>query len=178
MKGNILVVDDERDMATLLKRTLEPELGCTITTVFSGEMALTVLAKESFDLVLCDIRMPGMDGFQLLDHVGEHFPGLTMVMITAFGSIDVAITAIKKGAYDFISKPFEQDEIIFRVKKALERSLLLKENQKLQNEKKGRTIELPPLRDRITDIPSIAQHLVTKHCKKLNRPEKKFPQSS
>ena len=142
MKGNVLVVDDERDMAMLLKRTLEPELGCTVTTVFSGEMALTVLARESFDLVLCDIRMPGMDGFELLDQVGDLFPDLTMVMITAFGSIDVAVKAIKRGAYDFISKPFDRDEIIFRVKKALERSLLLKENQKLHNERKGQSGKL------------------------------------
>jgi len=137
MKSRILVVDDEKDMAILLKRTLEPELGSIITTAFSAEMALTILSHEQFDLVLCDIRMPGMDGFELLDHVKEHYPGLTMVMITAFGSIDVAVSTIKKGAYDFISKPFDREDIIFRVKKALERSQLLKENQELQNEKKG-----------------------------------------
>jgi DNA-binding NtrC family response regulator len=137
IKGRILVVDDEKDMTMLLKRILEPELDCTVTAAFSAEMALTILGQESFDLVLCDIRMPGMDGFELLEHVVEHYPGLTMVMITGFGSIDVAVDAIKKGAYDFISKPFDQDEIIFRVRKALERSLLLKENQKLQKEKKG-----------------------------------------
>lgn len=137
MKSRILVVDDEKDMAILLKRTLEPELGCMVTTAFSAEMALTILNREPFDLVLCDIRMPGMDGFELLDHVKELYPGLTMVMITAFGSIDVAVAAIKKGAYDFISKPFDREDIIFRVKKALERSQLLKENQELQKEKKG-----------------------------------------
>ncbi|MCP4114248.1 MAG: sigma-54-dependent Fis family transcriptional regulator [Desulfobacteraceae bacterium] len=137
MKGRILIVDDEKDMTMLLRRILEPELNCTVTASFSAEMALTILGQESFDLVLCDIRMPGMDGFELLDHVMEHYPGLTMVMITGFGSIDVAVDAIKKGAYDFISKPFDQDEIIFRVRKALERGLLLKENRKLQNEKKG-----------------------------------------
>jgi len=137
MKSRILVVDDEKDMAILLKRTLEPELECMVTTAFSAEMALTILSQEPFDLVLCDIRMPGMDGFELLDHVKELYPGLTMVMITAFGSIDVAVAAIKKGAYDFISKPFDREDIIFRVKKALERSQLLKENQELQKEKKG-----------------------------------------
>ncbi len=165
MKGNILVVDDERDMAMLLKRTLEPELGCSVTTVFSGEMALTVLSRESFDLVLCDIRMPGMDGFELLDQAGDLFPDLTMVMITAFGSIDVAIKAIKRGAYDFISKPFDRDEIIFRVKKALERSLLLKENQKFHNEKKGQFGKLigesPAMHSVFQKIAMVAESNVT-----------------
>ncbi|MFH1155125.1 MAG: sigma-54 dependent transcriptional regulator [Pseudomonadota bacterium] len=142
MTGKLLVVDDEKDMAKLLKRTLEPELDCTVTTAFSGEMALTILEQESFDLVLCDIRMPGMDGFELLDRIHVLYPGLTVVMLTAFGSIDVAVRAIKKGAYDFLSKPFDQDEIIFKVRKALERSSLLKENRRLLQEKTGSGVKL------------------------------------
>lgn len=142
MTTRILVVDDERDMARLLKRTLEPELNCSVTMAFSGEMAMTILDQETFDLMLCDIRMPGMDGFELLAHVGEHFPNLTVVMLTAFGSIDVAVQAIKQGAYDFVSKPFDQDEIIFKIQKALERSLLLKENKRLQKEQGGSVTRL------------------------------------
>ncbi len=134
MTVNILAVDDEKDMTRLLQRTLEPELGCRVTMADSGEMALDVLEQALFDLVICDIKMPGMDGFELLEHLRKKYPDLTVVMLTAFGNIDSAVKAIKIGAYDFIPKPFEQDEIIFKIRKALERSLLLKENKRLLRE--------------------------------------------
>lgn len=190
MIPNILVVDDEKDMTRLLKRSLEMEFECHVTMAFSGEMALSILnqsnmveqdiqkknigqsnavqsdiAHEPFDLMLCDIRMPGMDGFELLDYSSNHYPDLTVIMITAFGSIDVAIEAIKKGAYDFISKPFEQDEILFRVRKALERSSLLRENRKLNSEKSakfGRLIGDSPSMQRVYEkIRMVAQSDVT-----------------
>ena len=126
MKANILAVDDEKDMTRLLQRTLEPEINCRVSMAFSAQMAMSILEQEAFDLVICDIRMPGMDGFELLDHIKTNYPDLTMVMLTAFSNIESAVKAIKKGAYDFIPKPFEQDEIIFKIQKALERSLLLK----------------------------------------------------
>lgn len=135
MTANILVVDDEKDMTRLLQRTLEPEIDCSVSMAFSGKMAISILEQESFDLVVCDIRMPGMDGFGLLEHIRSLYPDLTVVMLSAFGNIDSAVKAIKKGAYDFISKPFEQDELIFKIQKALERSLLLKENKRLLKEK-------------------------------------------
>ncbi len=131
MKANILVVDDEKDMTRLLQRTLEPEINCRVSMVFSAKMAISIIDQEAFDLVICDIRMPGMDGFELLGHIRTNYPDLTVVMLTAFGNIESAVKAIKKGAYDFIAKPFEQDEIIFKIRKALERSLLLKENKRL-----------------------------------------------
>jgi DNA-binding NtrC family response regulator len=166
------------------------EFKCNVTMAFSGEMAVSILGQSNmeqkgiehnnisqsdkrqpvtshteFDLMLCDIRMPGMDGFQLLDYVSHHYPDLTVVMITAFGSIDVAIEAIKKGAYDFISKPFEQDEILFRVRKALERSALIRENRKLNNEKSarfGRFIgDSPAIKHVYEQIRMVAQSDVT-----------------
>ncbi len=131
MKANILAVDDEKDMTSLLQRTLEPEIDCRVMSAFSAKMAISILEQEDFDLVICDIRMPGMDGFELLEYLQSSYPDLTVVMLTAFGNIDSAVKAIKKGAYDFIPKPFEQSEIIFKIQKALERSLLLKENRRL-----------------------------------------------
>ncbi|MDZ7663965.1 MAG: sigma-54 dependent transcriptional regulator [Desulfotignum sp.] len=131
MTAHILAVDDEKDMTRLLKRTLESEIDCTVSMAFSGEMALNILEKDVWDLVICDIRMPGMDGFELLEQIKARYPDLTVVMLTAFGNIDSAVTAIKSGAYDFIAKPFEQDEIIFKIRKALERSRLLLENKQL-----------------------------------------------
>jgi len=135
MKANILAVDDEKDMTRLLQRTLEPEIDCSVSMAFSGKMALAILEQEAFDLVICDIRMPGMDGFELLRHIKAAYPDLTVVMLTAFGNIESAVQAIKNGAYDFIPKPFEQSEIIFKIQKALERSQLLKENKRLLREK-------------------------------------------
>ncbi len=142
MKANILVVDDEKDMTRLLQRTLEPELPCKVTMAFSGEMALNILAQASFDLVICDIKMPGMDGFELLERTRKKYPDLTVVMLSAFGNIESAVLAIKKGAYDFISKPFEQDEIIFKIQKALERSRLLHENKRLLKERQREALPL------------------------------------
>ncbi|WP_457551405.1 sigma-54-dependent transcriptional regulator [Desulfobacula sp.] len=136
MKANILAVDDEKDMTRLLQRTLEPEINCRVSMAFSAQIALSILEQKAFDLVICDIRMPGMDGFELLEQIKIKYPDLTVVMLTAFGNIESAVKAIKKGAYDFISKPFEQNEIIFKINKALERSLLLKENKRLLKEKK------------------------------------------
>jgi DNA-binding NtrC family response regulator len=109
---------------------------------FSGEMALNILENDVWDLVICDIRMPGMDGFELLDQIRKRLPDLTVVMITAFGNIDSVVTAIKSGAYDFIAKPFEQDELIFKIGKALERSRLLLENKQLL---KARDKDFSPL---------------------------------
>jgi DNA-binding NtrC family response regulator len=137
MTAHILAVDDEKDMTRLLKRTLESEIDCTVSMAFSGEMALNILEKDVWDLVICDIRMPGMDGFALLEQIKNRYPDLTVVMLTAFGNIDSAVTAIKSGAYDFIAKPFEQDEIIFKISKALERSRLLLENKQLLQARNG-----------------------------------------
>ncbi len=137
MTAQILVVDDETDMTRLLQRTLEPELGCKVTMAFSGEMALDILDQTAFDLVVCDVKMPGMDGFELLDRIKAGYPDLTVVMLTAFGNIESAVKAIKAGAYDFIAKPFERDEIIFKIRKALERSLLLKENKRLLKDRES-----------------------------------------
>lgn len=137
MTAHILAVDDEKDMTRLLKRTLESELPCRVSMAFSGDMALNILKSETVDLVICDIRMPGMDGFELLSEIRHMLPDLTVVMLTAFGNIESAVAAIKKGAYDFISKPFEQEEIIFRIQKALERNRLLTENKQLLKDREG-----------------------------------------
>jgi DNA-binding NtrC family response regulator len=134
-KPHILAVDDEKDMTRLLQRTLEPELNCTVAQAFSGKMALSILEQEPFDLVICDIKMPEMDGFTLLEHIKAQYPDLTVVMLTAFSNVESAVKAVKKGAYDFIPKPFEQDEIIYKIQKALERSCLIKENKRLLKER-------------------------------------------
>jgi DNA-binding NtrC family response regulator len=131
MKDRLLIVDDEPDMLQLLKRSLEPDLGCDLLTAPSGEAALRILAAGRVDLVLADIKMPGMDGLELLDLIKRQYPDLTVMMMTAYGHIEMAVEAMKRGAYDFITKPFEHDALVLRLEKALERSRLLRENQRL-----------------------------------------------
>lgn len=134
MTKEILIVDDEIDMLQLLKRSLEPDLKCRIETATSGQEALRMLSQKSFDLVLADLKMPGMNGLELLDAIKRDFSDLTVVMMTAFGGVETAVEAMRNGAYDFISKPFDHETIIVRLEKALERSRLIKENVRLQME--------------------------------------------
>jgi len=138
MTKDILIVDDEIDMLQLLKRSLEPDLECRIETATSGKEALRILSQKYFDLVLADLKMPGMDGLELLETIKREFPDLTVVMMTAFGGVETAVEAMRNGAYDFISKPFDHETIIVRLEKALERSRLIKENVRLQMECRGR----------------------------------------
>ena len=132
MPDRILVVDDEPDMLQLLKRSLEPDLQCRVVAEPSAEAALQRLSRQMFDLVLADIKMPGMDGLALLQRIRRDHPSLTVVMMTAYGQIDLAVEAMRSGAYDFITKPFEHDALLLRLEKALERSRLIVENRRLQ----------------------------------------------
>ncbi len=134
MKRSVLIVDDEQDLLLLLKRSLTPDLRCEIETALSCEIALEMLSKKRFDLVLADIKMPKMDGIEFLEKIRPEYPELTVVMMTGYGQIDIAVEAIKKGAYDFITKPFDHDALVMRLEKALERSSLLEENYKLRRE--------------------------------------------
>jgi DNA-binding NtrC family response regulator len=132
MKPLILIVDDEPDMLQLLKRSLEPDLNCKVVTALSAEEGLQHLKQREFDLVLADIKMSGMNGLEFLQIIKHDTPRQTVVMMTAFGRIDMAVEAIRSGAYDFITKPFEHDTLVLRLDKALERSRLINENRRLQ----------------------------------------------
>ncbi len=134
MNKKILIVDDESDMLQLLKRSLEPDLNCRIETASSGKDALKMISQQAFDLVLADIKMPGMDGLELLELIKRDNPELTVVMMTGFGGVETAVKAMRNGAYDFITKPFDHETIIVRLEKALERISLLNENFRLQME--------------------------------------------
>lgn len=121
-------------MLHLLKRSLEPDLKCRIETALSGKEALHILSRQSFDLVLADIKMPEMDGLQLLELLKRDHPNMTVVMMTAFGGVETAVEAMRCGAYDFITKPFDHETLLVRMEKALERSRLIQENYRLQME--------------------------------------------
>lgn len=136
-RETLLIVDDETDMLSLLKRTVSPELDWDIRTAHSARAALDDVNNFPIDIVLLDIKMPEMDGMEVLSRIKEEREGPTVVMMTAYGVIDLAVEAIRKGAYDFITKPFDNTRLIFTLKKAMEYHHLVNENQNLHRLIKG-----------------------------------------
>ncbi|VVS92436.1 sigma-54-dependent transcriptional regulator [Desulfoluna spongiiphila] len=130
-RETILIVDDETDLARGLSRTLQMALPVTVHTAASGTDALGILKKEPVDLILSDISMPEMDGMDLLEQILAGDATQTVIMMTAYGTIDVAVSAMKKGAWDFLQKPFASDTLVRMVTKGLERHRLLRENREL-----------------------------------------------
>jgi DNA-binding NtrC family response regulator len=115
---SVLVVDDDTAIGRVLVALLG-QRGLEAHHVPSAAEAVRALDSRPYDVVLSDVRMPGMDGMALLDHVGARFPGLPVVLITAHGSVALAVEAMKRGAADFVQKPFDRDEIGFVIEKAL-----------------------------------------------------------
>jgi two-component system, NtrC family, response regulator AtoC len=129
----ILIVDDEENFRHMLSVILKKE-GYDVETASNGEEALQKIAATSPDQVLCDIRMPQMDGLEFLSEVQKRGMDATIIMMSAYGTLDIAIEAMKLGAYDYISKPFKPDEVILTLRKAEERERLRKENELLRKE--------------------------------------------
>ena len=119
-RDRILVVEDERHMREILRMLLESE-GYQVTGAENGDHGVELLGKEIFNLVITDIKMPGVDGFGVLKKAIEVSPETVVIMITAFGTMESALEAMKMGAYDYVHKPFKIDEIRLIVKKALEK---------------------------------------------------------
>jgi DNA-binding NtrC family response regulator len=133
----ILVVDDDLEMCGLLSDVLSGEGFSVITTGDSLEAA-KVLKKEELDLIVTDLKMKGLKGLDLLEEAKKVAPLTPVIIITAFGTIESAIKAMKMGAYDYITKPFQMDEIVLTVRKALENRLLKKEVVRLRKEVESR----------------------------------------
>jgi len=122
-KGRILVIEDERSMREVLKILLEEE-GYDVSAALDGLEGMEAIRNNIFDLVITDIKMPQADGFEVLKLVKEVVPETIVIMVTAFGTTEAAIDAMKKGAYDYINKPFKIDEIRLIVNKAFEKKKL------------------------------------------------------
>ena len=127
----ILIVDDEEHIRKILTIMLTKK-GYETRAAAGGSEALDLARHQSFDAVITDLRMSGMDGLELLARLKEYDPDLIVVVITAFSSVETAIAAMRQGAYDYISKPFKEDEIIMVLEKALERQSILAENRQLK----------------------------------------------
>ncbi|MEZ4813956.1 MAG: sigma-54 dependent transcriptional regulator [Bdellovibrionota bacterium] len=132
-KPTILVVDDELSIREFLQIMLKREK-MLVDVACDGEEALKLLENKSYDLVISDIKMPKVDGLELLSRVKAMDPHALMLMITAHGSTELAVEAMKKGAYDFLTKPFKIDDVKLRIEKALDNRVLVQENSRMRKE--------------------------------------------
>jgi len=132
-KKNILVVDDEENLRHMLKVMLRKQ-GYLVDAARDGSEALAMAAENRYDFVLCDIRMPVLDGAGFLEKATADGLDAIIIMMSAYGTIETAIDCMKQGAYDYISKPFKNDEILLVLKKATERERLKTENRELKEE--------------------------------------------
>src|SRR3954471_19084961 len=135
MKSRVLVVDDEESIREFLEIMLRKE-GYEVTCAEDGQKALELIKKKSFDLVISDLQMPNMTGIELLRHVKDQYPDILFMMITAFGTTETAVEAMKLGAYDYITKPFKIDEVRININNALKSKRLETENIQLKRELK------------------------------------------
>ncbi len=125
--AKLLIIDDEANMRDMLSRLLR-RAGYRVETAADGQQGIERLAGGHYDFVLCDLKMPRMDGMQFLKAARERLSATTVIMMSAYGTIDTAVEAMKHGAYDYISKPFKIDEVVLTLKKAQERERLKREN--------------------------------------------------
>ena len=137
----VIIVDDEPDMLSMLKLVIGKKCGCDVLTASSGIHALQLLEEHHPDVIVSDIKMPDLDGLELLKKIREHDPTISVVIMTGYGTITMAVQALKDGAYDFLQKPFDKDHIVRVVSNCLERTVLLRTNRRLQE--KLDTLELP-----------------------------------
>ncbi len=131
MKARILVVDDEESIREFLEIMLRKE-GYEVSCAEDGQKALDLLSKKSFDMVISDLQMPNLTGLELLKEVKDQYPDMLFMMITAFGTTENAVEAMKLGAYDYITKPFKIDEVRINIANALRSQNLEVENRSLK----------------------------------------------
>ena len=131
IERRLLIIDDEANMRHMLSTVLK-KAGYQVETAADGAEGLEMIQQSPYDFILCDIKMPKMDGMEFLKLSRDRIGGATVIMMSAYGSIDTAIDAMKSGAYDYISKPFKTDEVYLTLKKAEERERLKAENRLLK----------------------------------------------
>ncbi len=119
----VLVVDDEKVIREILADFLSME-GFTVRTAEDGSAALVELSRQHYDLVLSDLKMPNMGGLELLAAISKHAPNVVTVIMTGFGTVETAIDAMKRGAYDYILKPFKVEEVVHTIRRGLEKRKL------------------------------------------------------
>ncbi len=132
MSGKLLLIDDDVAACEALS-TLLTHRGFAVATANAGSEALEMLERGEFDVVVSDLNMPGMSGLELCQRAHKNWPSLPIVLVTAFGSMEMAVSAIRAGAYDFISKPIQTQELLLTLTRALEHKQLKEENKQLRD---------------------------------------------
>jgi len=142
MKPRLLILDDEQRMVDILMMVFRRE-GYEVQGFTRAETALEALRTEPFDLLLTDLKMPGADGLTVLRHARTIDPELPVILITAHATVATAITAMREGAFDYVEKPFDNDELKALVHRALDVTRLTRENRYLRAELSNRIIWTP-----------------------------------
>ncbi len=137
----LLIVDDDGDMLDLLVKMLGKECQCETTIATSAESALDLVQRQAPDVVLTDIRMPGMGGIAFFQQINVHVPAITTILMSGYGTIELAVQMLKEGAYDFVEKPFDKSRIVRTVNRAFERTRLVRENGRLQQLLQGKEVQ-------------------------------------
>jgi len=137
-KASILIVDDDKNICKMIEASLRKEKRYEIETALSGEACLRLIKENPPDLVLLDIQMPGIDGIETLHRIREENPYIPVIMMTAHGTIERAVSSMKAGAYDFLTKPFARDRLLVTVNNALMNSSLRREVDELRSELKSK----------------------------------------
>ncbi|BDQ38280.1 acetoacetate metabolism regulatory protein AtoC [Pseudodesulfovibrio nedwellii] len=137
MAANILVLDDEKNYLLILETILEDE-GFNVTTLSDPEMGLAYLEDSEVDIVLTDMKMPGLTGQDVLEHCKKNYPHIPVLIMTAFGSIEAAVEAMRIGAFDYITKPFANEELLLSISKAEQFAATQQENIRLKREIRDR----------------------------------------
>jgi two-component system, NtrC family, nitrogen regulation response regulator NtrX len=155
--SKILVIDDERSIRNTLKDILEYEK-YEVDLAEDGPKALEKVKNTEYDIILCDIKMPGMDGIEVLEKLEEHSPDAPVVMISGHGNIDTAVESIKKGAYDFIEKPLDLNRLLITIKNAMDKSTLVNET-KILKKKVSKKYEIVGESKAIKDVIGMADRV-------------------
>jgi DNA-binding NtrC family response regulator len=137
--GRILAVDDELDMLALLKMIIEGYSDHQVTVTNNPVEAAEMGAKEAFDLILTDLKMPGMDGMELLTLIKGRDEDAIVLVITAYGSLESAEEAMSKGAFDYITKPFRKEQILLAIDKAMRWREMVRQNKEMKQRLEGRS---------------------------------------
>ncbi len=148
---NVLIVDDERGMREGCRRILS-RYAKIVDTAETGEEAVAKVQGGHYDLALVDIKLPGMSGLEVLDQLKAYDPDLVSIVITGYATLEMAIDATKRGAYDFLPKPFTPDELLGKVENAVERRSLLLEARRMREERERRLLELATEKSRLRTV--------------------------
>ncbi|MCD4719903.1 MAG: sigma-54 dependent transcriptional regulator [Desulfobacula sp.] len=132
MNGRILIVDDEKDMLTLLDRIISEDTHYKIVTESNPEKAIKIFRKEDFDLVMTDLKMPEMSGISLMEKIQEIRSDVSVIILTAYATIETAVEATQKGADDYLTKPFRRERLLITLDKVMNWQRIIRENKKLR----------------------------------------------